>query len=206
MGHDWGSMVVWGMALLKPDYVEKVINLALPYQERGEKPWIEMMEQFLGGDYYFVHFNRKPGIADKVLEENTSQFLHNLFRKNLPKVPPEPGMMMINLAQSKIAFGEPVMNDKDLNVFVSAFETSGFTSSINWYRNLDRNWHLLAKANPVIHQPALMIYGEKDMIPRFNRIAEYVPNVKEVSLNSGHWIQQECPEETNQVILDWLGA
>lgn len=36
------------------------------------------------------------------------------------------------------------MSDSELAFSVSAFESSGFTASINWYRNLDRNWHLLA--------------------------------------------------------------
>ncbi|CAM5364635.1 hypothetical protein SBADM41S_08747 [Streptomyces badius] len=31
------------------------------------------------------------------------------------------------------------MSDSDLAVYVSAFQTSGFTGGINWYRNLDRN-------------------------------------------------------------------
>lgn len=38
VGHDWGANVVWNLALLHPKRVNKVINLALPYQERGEKP------------------------------------------------------------------------------------------------------------------------------------------------------------------------
>jgi hypothetical protein len=42
------------------------------------------MEELFGGDYYFVHFNRQPGVADAVLEENTFQFLRNMFRKNVP--------------------------------------------------------------------------------------------------------------------------
>ena len=36
VGHDWGAMVVWGLTLLHPDRVNKVINLSLPYQERGD--------------------------------------------------------------------------------------------------------------------------------------------------------------------------
>lgn len=204
VGHDWGAMVVWGLTLLHPERVDKVINLALPYQARGEKPWLELMEQFLGGDYYFVHFNRQPGIADAILEENTSQFIRNIFRKNVPAAPPEPGMMMINLARSESPLGEPIMNDSALAVFVSAFKASGFTGSINWYRNLDRNWHLLANVNPIIQQPTLMIYGSRDLIPKSDNLTEFVPNVKEVSLNCGHWIQQEMPEETNRVILNWL--
>lgn len=204
VGHDWGAMVVWWLTLLHPNRVNKVINLSMPYQERGEKPWIEWMEEFLGGDYYFVHFNRQPGVADAILEENTSQFLRNIFRKNVPPAPPEPGMMMINLARSETPLGEPLMSDSELAVFVSAFEASGFTGSINWYRNLDRNWHILADVNPIIQQPTLMIYGDRDVIPKSEKLTEFVPNVEVVNLDCGHWIQQEKPAETNQAILKWL--
>ena len=34
------------------------------------------------------------------------------------------------------------MTDEALSVFVNAFERSGFTGGINWYRNLDRNWKI----------------------------------------------------------------
>jgi pimeloyl-ACP methyl ester carboxylesterase len=204
VGHDWGAMVVWGLTLLHPDRVNKVINLSLPYQERGEKPWIELMEELLGGDYYFVHFNRQPGVADAVLDNNTFRFLRSLYRKNEPIRQPEPGMIMINLANAETPLGEPLMSDSELAVFVSAFEASGFTGSINWYRNLDRNWHLLAGVNPIIQHPALMIYGDRDIIPKSEKLKEFVTNVEVVNLDCGHWIQQEKPEETNQAILRWL--
>lgn len=204
VGHDWGAMVVWWLTLLHPNRVNGVINLSVPYQERGERPWIEWMEEIFGGDYYFVHFNRQPGVADAVLEENRSQFLRNMFRKNEPPRAPEPGMAMINLATAETPLGEPIMSDSELAVFVSAFETAGFTGSINWYRNLDRNWHLLADVDPIIQQPALMIYGDRDVIPQSDRLTEFVPNVEVVNLDCGHWIQQEKPEETNRAILKWL--
>ena len=204
IGHDWGAMVVWGLTLLHPNRVNKVINLSLPYQERGERPWIEFMEEVFGGDFYFVHFNRQPGVADAVLDENTFRFLRNLYRKNQPPAEPAPGMMMINIATAEAPLGDPVMSDSELAVFVSAFESTGFTGSINWYRNLDRNWHLLADVDPVIKQPALMIYGDRDLVAKSVNLSEFVPNVEEISLDCGHWIQQEKPEETNQAILNWL--
>lgn len=204
VGHDWGANVVWRLTLLYPERVNRVINLALPYQERGEKPWIESMAEVFGGDFYFVHFNRQPGVADAILDKNTSQFLRNLFRKNVPPALPEPGMLMINLARAEKPLGEPLMSERELAVFVSAFETSGFTGGINWYRNLDRNWHLLADVNPIIQQPTLMIYGERDMIPKFEKLPAFVPNVEVISLDAGHCIQQEKPAETNQAILKWL--
>jgi pimeloyl-ACP methyl ester carboxylesterase len=204
VGHDWGAMVVWGLTLLHPSRVNKVINLSLPYQERGEIPWIEFMEQIFGGDFYFVHFNRQPGVADAILEENTARFLRNLYRKNEPLKAPEPGMAMINLARAEAPLGEPVMSDSELAVLVSAFERTGFTGSINWYRNLDRNWHLLAEVNPIIQQPALMIYGDRDVVQRSENLTKFVPNVETVNLDCGHWIQQEMPDEANQAILSWL--
>jgi len=204
VGHDWGAMVVWGLTLLHPNRVKQLINLSLPYQERGERPWLEFMEQVLGEDYYFVHFNRHPGVADAILEENTHRFLQNLYRRNQPLKAPEPGMAMINLARAQVPDGEPLLSERELAVFVSAFETSGFTGSINWYRNLDRNWHILAEVNPIIQHPALMIYGDRDLIPKSERLKQFVPNVDVVSLDCGHWIQQERPSETTQVISSWL--
>ncbi|UZR96306.1 alpha/beta fold hydrolase [Chondrinema litorale] len=204
VGHDWGAMVTWWLTLLHPTRVKRIIALAVPYQVRGERPWIEWMEEIFGGDYYFVHFNRQPGVADAILDENAPQFLRNIFRKNIPQNIPEPGMAMINLAKAKEAQGEPVMSENELAVFVSSFESTGFTGSINWYRNLDRNWQLLANANPIIQQPTLMIYGNQDVIPKFEGLSAFVPNVEEVSLDCGHWIQQEKPEETNKAILKWL--
>lgn len=206
VGHDWGANVVWSMALLHPERVVRLINLALPYQTRTPTPWIEFIEALFGADHYFVHFNRQFGVADAILDQNADQFLRNLFRKNLTMVPPEPGMMMINLARAETPLGDPLMSAEDLEIFVSAFKASGFTSGINWYRNMDRNWHILAQIDPVIRHPALMIYGLQDPIPPSENLSEFVPNVAIRSLDCGHWIQQERPEETTQVMLEWLKA
>lgn len=204
VGHDWGAAVVWGLTLLHPMRVSKLINLSVPYQERWEKPWIEMMETLFGEEFYFVHFNRQPGVADAVLDRNTHQFLRNMYRKDQPAAAPAPGMMMINLAQDETPQGAPVMSAEELNVFVQSFETSGFTGSINWYRNLDRNWHLLAEVDPIIQHPALMIYGDHDPVAQSQTLTDFVPNVEVAHLPCGHWIQQEKPAETTQIMLNWL--
>ena len=138
------------------------------------------------------------------MDENRLQFLSNLYRKNEPPKAPEPGMAMINLAKAETPAGEPLLSDRELSVFDSAFEASGFTSSINWYRNLDRNWHLLENADPIIQHPALMIYGDRDTVPKSPNLSDFVPNVEVVNLDTSHWIQQEKPEETTRAILDWL--
>jgi pimeloyl-ACP methyl ester carboxylesterase len=115
-------------------------------------------------------------------------------------------MMMINLAQTVDAAGEPVMSDVDRAVFAAAFAQNGFSGSIKWYRNMDRNWQILSDVDPIIRKPALMIYGDQDMIPKSENLSEFVPGVDVVSLNCGHWIQQELPNETTKAILDWLAG
>jgi pimeloyl-ACP methyl ester carboxylesterase len=50
----------------------------------------------------------------------------------------------------------------------------------------------------------LVIYGDRDPIPRSPNLSKFVPNAEEVGLDSGHWVQQERPEETNRVVLQWL--
>jgi len=192
------------MVLLHPTRVKQIVNLALPYQVRTPVPWITFIEAVFGADNYFVHFNRKPGVSDAVLDQNVGQFLHNLFRKNIPMSDPEPGMMMIALAQSETAFGDPVMSDGELSVFVDAVTSSGFTGGINWYRNMDRNWHILENVDPVIAYPTLMIYGMQDMIPTSDTLTDFVPNAEVAQLECGHWIQQEMPAETTRFMLEWL--
>jgi pimeloyl-ACP methyl ester carboxylesterase len=44
------------------------------------------------------------------------------------------------------------------------------------------------------------------MIPQSENLTDFVPNVDVVSLNCGHWVQQEMPDETNNAILEWLAA
>lgn len=187
-GHDWGATVVWGLALLHPHRVNRVINLSVPYPDRGEKPWVEFIEDMLGSDFYYVHFNRHPGVADALLDENTSRFLRNVYRK----AGPPSGVPLLDLALAR----EPLMSDGELAVYVSAFEKSGFTGGINWYR--------LADVNPVVHQPSLMIYAERDLVPREPNLTSFVPDVEVVTVDCGHWIQQEKPDETTRAILKWL--
>ncbi|MFC8047832.1 alpha/beta fold hydrolase [Nocardia sp. NPDC057353] len=199
-GQDWGGTVVWGLALLHPQRVNGVIALSVPYPERGERPWVEFIEEILGSDFYYVHFNRHPGVADALLDANTARFLRNLYRKNVP----EPSPALLDLPTAETPLGEPLMSENEFAVFVDAFESSGFTGGINWYRNANRNWHLLADVDPIVRQPALMIYAARDVVPRGVNLTEFVPEVEVVEVDCGHWIQQEKPAETNRAILEWL--
>ena len=107
----------------------------------------------------------------------------------------------------------PWLSDADLDVFVESFSHHGtFAGGINWYRNIDRNQELLAAfAGKRIEQPALFIGAEHDSI--FGQTPEAVlatraavPTLRDPVwiAGSGHWIQQERPDEVNAALLDFL--
>jgi pimeloyl-ACP methyl ester carboxylesterase len=207
VGHDWGAIVVWNLAMLHPDRVRAVINLSVPFLERGPKDWVSFWEERLGGDFYIVHFNRQPGVADRVFERNTDNFLRNLYRTDQWQDAPVnlgPGMALINLATAPEMPGRLMMSEAELAVFVDSFRHSGFTGGINWYRNFTRNWETTADVRQRVDQPVLMIHGAYDMVPANPNLAQFAPNAEVHTLPCGHWIQQEQPAATNQLMLDWL--
>lgn len=133
-----------------------------------------------------------------------ARFLRNLYRTGGPGRPPQTGSAMIDLARAATAPGEPLLSEPDLAVYGRAFAESGFGGGINWYRNLDRDWHQLAGVDPTIRQPALMIYGDRDTVAPLDDLAHFVPAVQQVRLDAGHWIQLERPDEVTRTIVDWL--
>ena len=111
---------------------------------------------------------------------------------------------MIAMAQADDMPGDPLMSDADLKVFSDAFAHSGFSGGINWYRNFSRNWEIIGAYDQRITQPVLMIYGDYDSVPSSPTLDQHVDNLSVCNLPCGHWIQQECPQETNQAMLTWL--
>ena len=207
VGHDWGAIVVWALSLLHPQRVAGVINLSVPFLDRGTTPWVDFWEQHLGGDFYIVHFNRQPGVADAVFDANVKQLLTNLYRTRQwedPEVTPEPGMPLINLARRKEPAGKALMSDAELQVFVDSFSHSGFTGGINWYRNFNRNWERLGSVEQLVKVPALMIYGAHDIVGKSETLEQFVPDLEVLEFDCGHWIQQEQPQQTTSAMIDWM--
>jgi pimeloyl-ACP methyl ester carboxylesterase len=206
VGHDWGAIINWQMPLLHPDRVLGIANLSVPFIPHGEKDLVSSLEELMGDDFYIVHFNKQPGVADAILDEHARNFIRNLYRKNhwkytMPE--PQPGLMFAHMARMDEPFADPLMSDEELKVFQDAFEKGGFTGPINWYRNLRRNWETTAHLEEKINTPALMIFGEHDVAPPSD-LSPYAPQIESHTLKCGHWIQQEKPDEVNKILIDWL--
>lgn len=206
IGHDMGAIVIWNLALMHPSRVTGLVNLSVAFMERGPTEWVGFWESVLGSDFYIVHFNRQPGVADAVFKQRNAFFLRNFYQKNqwLHPKPELQGMSLIAIAEHDSVPGDPIMEDSELQVFIDAFDHSGYTGGLNWYRNFSHNWRVIGSYKQEVKQPSMLIYGKYDMVPKPNNMERFVPNVEMHELPCGHWIQQEMPEEVAALLLPFV--
>ena len=105
--------------------------------------------------------------------------------------------------------GRQLFRPHELAVFVQAFERTGFTGPVNWYRNFTRNWERsVGLPNRIDGIPCLMITAELDAVlppSAAQGMPNYIGDLEtHMVAGSGHWTQQEKPAEVNRLILDWL--
>ena len=226
-GHDWGAPVAWHAALMRPDRFRAVIGLSVPYRPRGGVAPTSIMPQTDEASFYQLYF-QTPGVAEKELETDVRASLRKILfsasgdvpRRNPGAAPSAVGMVpraggflsrMVN-PESLPAW----LNEADVDTYAQQFQRSGFRGGLNWYRNIDRNWELLAAyAGASVSVPALYVAGDLDIVVAFPRMKEviadlprYIPQLRGTLMlpGCGHWTQQERPDEVNRAMIDFLRA
>jgi pimeloyl-ACP methyl ester carboxylesterase len=174
-----------------------------------------------GLDRSYMLYFQEPGRAEAELGRDVGSTLRRLYHAASGDVGEEkawsglvaPGGGLLDTLSE--APGEPAwLPAEALAAAVADFARSGFRGGLNWYRNLDRNWELMAPfSGATIRQPALFIAGKRDatlalpqMRRRVAKLADAVPGLRRTLLldGAGHWIQQERPHEVNEALLDFL--
>jgi pimeloyl-ACP methyl ester carboxylesterase len=108
------------------------------------------------------------------------------------------------------------LSEADIDVFAAAFRKNGLRGPFNWYRNIDRNWAIMAPFQGAkVMPPALFIAGTRDAViaspmgrRALDNLAASVRNLRDKVLieGGGHWIQQERPAQVNAALLKFLAT
>jgi epoxide hydrolase A/B len=215
-GHDWGGVVAWNMPMHHVSRVKGVISLNTPFFPRPPFDPVTGLRAAYGDDMYMVEF-QKAGEADALLAKDVARTFRFFMRRNVlsqeefQAASPEAhrlALLHALVSDEKDWRGELLLTPEDLKVYVEIYTRTGFTGGINWYRNLTRNWERSAAIVQVVNVPSLMIMAEDDIVlpPRLtDRMEDYVPDLEKALIPScGHWTQQERPDETNAIMIDWL--
>ena len=225
-GHDWGAPVAWHSALLRPDRFRGVIGLSVPFIPRRPARPTTLMPQRDDAFFYQLYF-QAPGIAEVELERDVRVTIRSLLYSASGDAPPrenggtplrEAGMVprhsgflshMVNPESLP-----PWLTDADVDFYVKEFTLTGFRGGLNWYRNIDRNWELLAPfADARVNIPAIYIAGDRDLVVAFrgidqviSKLAHFVPQLRDTLIlpGCGHWTQQERASEVNDAMIGFL--
>ncbi len=219
IGHDFGAVVAWNMPLLHPQRVAAVAGLSVPPVPRPLTPPTEAFRRIFGDNFFYILYFQQPGVADTELGADPHRTMSLLLGGM--RTPADETAAQRMLAAGPAGFldrlAEPErmpdwLSGDELDHYVGEFGRTGFTGALNWYRNFDRNWHIMA--NPpaeTISAPALFVGGTADPTLGFTRVDRAGEVVKgpyrQVLLDgAGHWIQQERPDDVNRELCGFLSG
>jgi epoxide hydrolase 4 len=185
VGHDWGAVVAYTVAMRHPDLVERLAILNVPHPAR-------MMEGLRSPKQlrksWYMFFFQIPKLPEHLIARDDFSFAKRSLR-----------------ADSKGSF-----TDEDLERYVEAWSQPGaLTGMINYYRAMMRRSPKKTMATmKKIDAKTLVIWGMRDRHigselaepPR-----EWVPDVRvERIAQATHWVQHDASERVNELLIGFF--
>lgn len=225
VGHDWGALVAWTAAQLRPDRFRAVVGMSVPYLPRLPVRPTQMMKAMAGDRFMYVLYFQEPGKAERELEADPERTMRMLLYSASGSLPPGESWRLDLPKSAGFLDGmtdpetlPPWLAQEDLRVYADAFARTGFRGGLNWYRNFDRNWELMAPfADQKVTVPSFFVGGLRDLVvtgpegrgegPMVKALPGLLPDFRGKALleGVGHWNAQEAPDATNAALLDFLG-
>jgi len=226
-GHDWGAPVAWHAALLRPDRFRGVVGLSVPFRPRGAVRPTTAMPQTDDAIFYQLYF-QEPGVAEAEFERDANVSVRTLLYSASGDAPRRDwggaAANAVGMVSRQAGFLSGMVNpatlphwlsEADIDFYAGEFARTGFRGGLNWYRNIDRNWELLAPfAGAPVTIPALYIAGDRDLVVAFRgmdqllaNLTKFIPQLRQTIMlpGCGHWTQQERASEVNAAMIDFLG-
>lgn len=188
IGHDWGGIVCWWLAIVHPDVLEKFIIINSPHPIVFVREMRENPAQQAGNTY--TQMFRSEGSEAKVSANNFEILVT---------------MMMTDGLKSG------VFTEKDKKIYREAWSRPGaLTGGLNWYRASSQYGPGYDLKDFSVNVPTLIIWGMDDefiLSSNLNGLDAFVPDltIKEVE-GASHWIIHEKPELVNGYIFSFLSG
>lgn len=195
VGHDWGGLLGWELAIRDPTIVSRLAVLNAPHPAAYRQALRRSPTQLLRSWYVFAA--QLPWVPDRLLWAGRDQLVNSIADGTV-----EPG----------------AFSDATLDRYREAIERAGgLTGPLNYYRAMARDTirQELDAAIPGqsrreerVDCPTLVCWGERDPVldgALLDGLDEWVPNSRIVRLpDVSHWVQAEAPERVNTELIRFL--
>ena len=185
VGHDWGGIVAWKVAIKHPERLHKLGIMNVPHPA--------VMKRFLQRDLeqmrrsWYAAFFQLPWIPEVVLQSGNWHRLEQALRgKNNPRS----------------------FTDEDILKYKEAWsQPDAMTSMLNWHRAAVRSRGANSKDTRV-KVPTLMMWGMKDVALTHRMARPSMDHVDEGNLilfpEATHWVQHDAADEVNHYLVDFI--
>lgn len=193
-GHDWGAVAAYGIAILAPEKVSRLITAAVPHGPAFLNALLGNYDQQRRSWYMF--FFQTP-FADVALAHDDYAFIERLWRDWSPNwsFPTE------EMEALKAVFREPGVASAALGYYRAMFNPALQDPALAELQNR-------MMLDP-IDVPALMLHGADDGCMGAELVegmAAFFPRGlrTEIVPGTGHFLHQEDPTRVNALVLDFL--
>ncbi len=214
VGHDWGSIVAWHVALMRPDRLAGLVMMSVPYQPRGDRSVVDHIRAVdPEGPYSYMLTFQEVGLAESIMDPDPMEVLRDMHWKQSAAWASTPeaaeGLAPVGLP--------PFLSAEELENYGRAFARTGFAGGINWYRNFQRNWENTRPWHDApITVPSAFIGGDHDFVVgrgdgglgrSLSTLADHCLDHRATTMvPGGHWAHQEHPEPVNEAILAFVAS
>jgi pimeloyl-ACP methyl ester carboxylesterase len=226
VGHDFGALLSWHAAVLRPDVFRTVacLSVGFPSFLTGPRPPLDILAERMGEAFHYILYFQTPGPAEAELEADVEGALASIYWASSGEAPAEASTTfqptpsgrttLLGGTPSPPPGAMPWLAPEDLREYAAAFRERGFAGPLAWYRAMNLGWERLGEARTAkVAVPALYVVGTHDVVYRTTsgllaRMKEAVPNLDRIVTleGCGHWTQQERPAEVGAALLNFLRA
>lgn len=185
VGHDWGGIVAWWLALRDPDRIERLAILNAPHPATMTRYAMTHPTQMLRS--WYILFFQIPGLPEALLRAG--------------------GYRMARRLLTGTSRGD-AFSRHDLDHYQEAWSRPGaLTAMINWYRALRKRRKLRSER---VRVPTMILWGERDAALEFPLALAALRRCDQGRLfrfpNATHWLQHEEPEDVNHLLRAFLSS
>ena len=168
IGQDWGSPVVYNVALMRPDLVRGVLMMCAPPSARSPIRPSDAMKRIYedNGIKFYQSYFAKPE-ATKEITRDLRGFLLGIFYSTSGECPPDKQWQWVWKPPETFSDTYTIptglhnyLSQQALDYYVSQFTRTGIQPANNWYIAIDKGWENTSFLDgAIVQQPALYVGG-----------------------------------------------